>query len=76
MFGKGQIGWRAESLNAYVICMFIRSLENTLRMVNGAKRSQLEMPKFEELFCGKSSNKNKDIFGAFIDQVDANEDNK
>ena len=79
LFGRGQIGWRANSFNAYAICMFIRSLENTVRMVNGGKKHhQIEMPEFESLFgyngSTKSKEKEKDVFGEFMDSVDKIED--
>ena len=72
LYGRGRIGWKSIANSAYVICSFIRSLENTIRMVNGAKRSQqLEMPDFDELFEPNSSTvAKKDIFGGFMEQVD------
>ena len=71
LYGRGRIGWKSIANSAYVICSFIRSLENTIRMVNGAKRSQqLEMPEFDKLFDPDSVPEQRDIFGGFMEQVD------
>ena len=71
MYGRGKIGWKSIANSAYVICSFIRSLENTVRMVNGAKRSQqLDMPDFDQLFDPNAAPAKQDVFGGFMEQVD------
>ena len=50
MDAAGRLSWRAAALNAYTICAFIRSFENTVLKVANEKNQLLPMPSFEELF--------------------------
>jgi len=46
----GRTGWRAAALNAYTICAFLRSIENTILTVADEKNGKIPMPSFEQLF--------------------------
>jgi len=53
---KGRIGWRFQAMQTYLICTFLRSLENSFRtMTSGKKTAAIDMPTFEELFEPKRS---------------------
>ena len=44
----GRIGWKQAAANTYLICTFLRSLENTVRQALGGRRTP--MPSFERLY--------------------------
>ena len=48
MESLGLIGWRASAMQAYVICTFIRGLENSIRSTK--RQRPKKMPSFAELF--------------------------
>ena len=66
MHDKGHIGWRFHAMNTYLICTFLRSLENSYRtMTVGKKSAAIDMPLFDDLFNPTS----KDVYAELDKQI-------